>query len=275
MARSFGYLSRETPIHRLNGVSKLLMVLLISISVMISYDTRFLTAIVILSIIMFGVAKIKFVEIKFLFYFIAVFMLINAIVIFLFSPNQGTAVYGTHHLLFHIAGPYSMTSEQLFYMANVILKYFTVLPLALIFILTTEPSEFASSLNRIGVSYKIAYSVSLTLRYIPDIQRDFRNISQAQQARGIDISKKAKLTTRLKNVTSILMPLVFTSLERIDVITNAMELRGFGRSRKRTWYRSRRLGRLDVLLILLCLVFLAISVSLIFVNHGRFYNPFK
>ncbi len=275
MAKSFGYVKRDTPIHALNGMSKLLMVLLVSISVMMTYDTRFLIAVVLLSLIMFKMAKIKFSEIRVLFIFIAVFMVINAPVIFLFSPNQGTMVYGSYHLLFHMVGPYSMSAEELFYILNVVLKYFAVLPLALIFIMTTDPSEFAASLNRVGVSYKIAYSVALTLRYIPDIQRDFKNISQSQQARGIDTSKKAKLWTRIKNMTTILMPLVFTSLDRIDVITNAMELRGFGKGKKRTWYKTRKLRNADYIMIVVSILAIMISISLYAINDGRFYNPFR
>nr|WP_202968607.1 energy-coupling factor transporter transmembrane component T [Oceanobacillus picturae] len=34
------------------------------------------------------------------------------------------------------------------------------------------------------------------------------------------------------------MPLIFSSLERIEVISNAMELRGFGKKKKRTWYHA-------------------------------------
>ncbi|MFZ2576944.1 MAG: energy-coupling factor transporter transmembrane component T [Lactococcus hircilactis] len=275
MAKSFGYVARQTPIHAINGVSKLLMVLLVSIAVMMTYDTRFLIGIVILSLVMFQLAKIKFSEIKVLFIFIAIFMGINAIVIFLFSPNQGTVIYGSEHLLFHILGPYSLSLEEIFYIFNVILKYFAVLPLALIFIMTTDPSEFAASLNRIGVSYKIAYAVALTLRYIPDIQRDFRNISQTQQARGIDTSKKAKLSRRIKNMTAILMPLVFTSLDRIDVITNAMELRGFGKNKKRTWYKTRPLQKRDFFMIFCSIFAIIVSIGLYFLNHGRFFNPFK
>ena len=63
----------------------------------------------------------------------------------------------------------------------------------------TDPSEFAASLNKIGVNYKIAYSVSIALRYIPDVQRDYKDISFAQQARGIDMSSKEKLSKRIKN----------------------------------------------------------------------------
>ncbi|WP_341854733.1 energy-coupling factor transporter transmembrane component T [Brachybacterium sp. GPGPB12] len=69
------------------------------------------------------------------------------------------------------------------------------------------PPELASTLNQIGVPYRIAYAVSLALRYIPDVRREFRTISAAQQARGLDTSRAAPLRVRLRNLTSILMPL--------------------------------------------------------------------
>ncbi len=43
----------------------------------------------------------------------------------------------------------------------------------------------------------------------------------------------------MKNSVNILLPLILTSLNRIDTISNAMELRGFGKNRKRTWYTRR------------------------------------
>lgn len=61
--------------------------------------------------------------------------------------------------------------------------------------MTTHPSQFASSLNQIGVPYKIAYSVSLTLRYIPDLQEEFFTIKMSQEARGMELSKKASYAT--------------------------------------------------------------------------------
>lgn len=41
-------------------------------------------------------------------------------------------------------------------------------------------------------------------------------------------------------MTTILMPLVFTSLDRIDVITNAMELRGFGKGKKKNMVQNKK-----------------------------------
>ena len=54
-------------------------------------------------------------------------------------------------------------------MVNISLKYFVALPVAILFISATDPSEFAASLNSIGISYKVGYSVSIALRYIPEI----------------------------------------------------------------------------------------------------------
>lgn len=268
------YIKKDSPIHKLTGATKLICFLLWTIAAMITYDTRVLIGLFIAGIIVFKISKIKFEDVSFILYFILFFLLLNALLIFVFSPYQGVEIYGSRTDLFHLIGPYTVTKEQLFYELNVILKYFATIPVALLFILTTDPSEFAASLNKIGVSYKVAYTVSIALRYIPDVQRDYKDISFAQQARGIDLSSKEKLSKRIKNSAAILMPLIFSSLERIDKISLAMELRAFGNNKKRTWYNSRKFGKIDYISIVILLMIVAISIAMVKVNGSRFYNPF-
>ena len=268
------YIKKDSPIHKLTGATKLICFLLWTIAAMITYDTRVLIGRFIAGIIVFKISKIKFEDVSFILYFILFFLLLNALLIFVFSPYQGVEIYGSRTDLFHLIGPYTVTKEQLFYELNVILKYFATIPMALLFILTTDPSEFAASLNKIGVSYKVAYTVSIALRYIPDVQRDYKDISFAQQARGIDLSSKEKLSKRIKNSAAILMPLIFSSLERIDKISLAMELRAFGNNKKRTWYNSRKFGKIDYIFIVILLIIVAISIAMVKVNGSRFYNPF-
>lgn len=268
------YIKKNSPIHKLTGATKLICFLLWTIAAMITYDTRVLIGLFIAGIIVFKISKIKFEDVSFILYFILFFLLLNALLIFVFSPYQGVEIYGSRTDLFHLIGPYTVTKEQLFYELNVILKYFATIPMALLFILTTDPSEFAASLNKIGVSYKVAYTVSIALRYIPDVQRDYKDISFAQQARGIDLSSKEKLSKRIKNSAAILMPLIFSSLERIDKISLAMELRAFGNNKKRTWYNSRKFGKIDYIFIVILLIIVAISIAMVKVNGSRFYNPF-
>lgn len=268
------YIKKDSPIHKLTGATKLICFLLWTIAAMITYDTRVLVGLFILGIIAFKISKIEFKDVSFILYFILFFLALNALLIFVFSPYEGVDIYGSRTDLFHLIGPYTVTKEQLFYELNVILKYFATIPMALLFILTTDPSEFAASLNKIGVNYKVAYTVSIALRYIPDVQRDYKDISFAQQARGIDLSSKEKLSKRIKNSAAIIMPLIFSSLERIDKISLAMELRAFGNNKKRTWYNSRKFGKIDYLSIAILIIIVAISIVMVKVNGSRFYNPF-
>ena len=268
------YIEKDSVIHKLNGAAKLICFLFWTTAIMLTYDTRFLIFLTVLGFILFKVSKIRFKEIKIVFYLISIFLILNLLMIFLFSPLEGTKIYGTQHDVFKIFGNYVVTEEQLFYEFNIFIKYFSVIPVALLFVITTHPSEFASSLNRIGVPYKFSYAVSIALRYIPTVQEDFITISKAQQAKGIDISKNVKLTTRIKNVSYTLLPLIFSSIDKIDVISNAMLLRGFGKRNRRTWYQARKMKISDIVAILITGIFVIVSLILIKVNNGRFYNIF-
>ena len=239
-----------------------------------SFYTPLLIAMTVASFLLFRVARLKVKDISFMLGLMLVYIVMNNVLIFLFSPDHGTDIYGTETVLFRLFGPYVVTAEQLFYHLNVILKNACTIPIVLLFVCTTNPSEFAASLNRIGVSYKISYAVALALRYIPDIQRGYRDISLAQQARGTEMSKKASLVNRLKAASSILIPLILSSMERIETISNAMELRGFGKGEKRTWYSGRKFSKLDVISIVVCTVLMIVSLLITFLNGSRYYNPF-
>lgn len=274
MSGVLSYEEKDTWIHRLSGVTKLVFFLLWSITSMLSYDTRVLLVMLICSLIIFRMSRTRWKQVGTVFKFIMFFLVINLLAIFIFSPDQGTKIYGTHTELFRIAGPYVVTKEQLFYEFNVMIKYLTVIPSVFMFIVTTNPSEFAASLNKVGISYNICYSVALALRYIPDVQDEYKKIKHAQEARGIEMSSKASLIDRIRKSSAILFPLIFTSMDRIDTVSNAMELRGFGKYRKRTWYSARALKRNDYIVLIVTVLFTITALMITFHNGSRFYNPF-
>ncbi|MDO4304560.1 MAG: energy-coupling factor transporter transmembrane component T [Bacillota bacterium] len=274
MRASLSYIKKNSPIHRLTGRTKFIFFLVWSIAAMITYDTRVLIAMFLMGVVFFFVSELKWKDIRFAVLFMFWLIAINLIALFIFSPEQGVGIYGTRHEIVHLFWRYSIVTEELFYLFNFMMKYLSVIPIALLFILATNPSEFAASLNRIGVSYKVGYSVAIALRYIPDVQRDFHDISQAQQARGIDLSKKDKLTDRQKNSPAILFPMVLSSIQRIDVISNAMELRGFGKNKKRTWIVERPSGKGDYIAIFIAVFMLIVSICFMVLNGGRYFNPF-
>ncbi|CYW63012.1 energy-coupling factor transporter transmembrane protein EcfT [Streptococcus suis] len=262
-------------IHSLSAVSKLLFFLIVSILAMITYDTRLILFIAVFSLALFKMSGIRYKEISLVLILTIIFAAMNALMVHLFAPRYGVELYGADTPLLSGLGVYSLTSQQAFYLVNLLLKYFCTVPLAIIFLMTTHPSQFASSLNQIGVSYKVAYAVSLTMRYIPDIQEEFYTIRMSQEARGLELSKKGKLMDRIKGNLSLVIPLIFSSLERIDTISTAMELRRFGKNKKRTWYTQQPLQRIDYAVLLFILALVVVTIYLFFVNQGRFYNPWR
>lgn len=269
-----GYIENDTIIHRLSGTTKLICFLMLSIIVMTSYDTRFLFFVTLLSLILFKIAEIPWQAVSYVVKFVLVFAILNLLAIYIFEPEYGVNLYNSRSLIKEGLGRYSLTKEQLFYELNVAIKYFSTIPLALIFIFTTSPSEFASSLNKIGISYKVSYSVSLALRYIPDIQNSYNDIKLASQARGIEMSKKASLGQRIKASSNIIWPLIFDSLNRIETISQAMELRRFGKESTRTWISYRPFKKIDIVAIVISAIITVLGIYLFSVNGGRFYNPF-
>ena len=273
MQNLFNYISRKSPIHELTGATKLVCALLWTFAVMITYDTRILIALPVIAFILFGVSKIRLKDVSFMIGFTLVFMVLNNVLVFLFSPEHGVELYGTCHQLMPLWGGKYLTAEQLWYHLNLVLKYLSSIPIILLFVCTTQPSEFAASLNRIGVSYSIAYSVSLALRYIPDIQKEYTDISKAQQARGVEMSSKVSLVKRLKSAASILIPLIVMSMDKIETRSNAMELRGFGKSKQRTWYMARPVTAKDIISMVLCALLLALSIWSNVSRGTRFWSP--
>ena len=115
MAKILSYVEKDTWIHRLSGVTKLVFFLLWCLTSMLTYDTRVLAVMVVLSLVIFKISKTQWKQVGAVFKMIMLFLVLNVIAIFLFSPDQGTHIYGTRTVLFHLAGPYDVTKEQLFY----------------------------------------------------------------------------------------------------------------------------------------------------------------
>ena len=274
MTNVFNYIDKDSPVHALTGASKCACMILWSVAAMMTFCTPYLILLTVFALLAFKLSKIKLKEVRVLLLFTLVFLFLNNVLIYLFSPEHGVELYSSRHEILHIAGRYNLTLEQGLYHLNVILKYTSTVPVIILFVATTNPSEFAASLNKLGVSYKVSYSVALALRYIPDTISEYHDISLAQQARGIEMSKKESLGKRLRAMSAILSPLIMSSMERIDTVANAMELRGFGKNRKRTWYMSRQFRTGDIAVIALGILMAAVSLAYTAYNGSRYWNPF-
>ena len=269
------YFPSDSWVHRLNGVTKFIALISWLMICLLTFDARILGITLFLGLSVLTTCRVPVRVYRPILILVLLSVFLNAFFIFLFSPDQGTLSIGSRTVLFGMPDMhYAITAETLWYLMIVCLKYFSISPVAISFIYCTQPSEFAASLSRIGISDKISYAVSLAFRYIPVIMSDYTNICNGQECRGVEMSDKAKLSQRINAVTRTLSPLVMSSLDKIDIITNAMVLRGFGKNRKRTWYMSRPMKAVDWVAIALMVLLLAVTIISRYVFGVKFYYPF-
>ena len=125
---------------------------------------------------------------------------------------------------------------------------------------------------RVGDRVRSRTIVSLAYRTIPDIASDFINIRNSMMMRGVELSKKASIGKRLKNTVLILVPLIFTAFGKVGNIANAMDLRGYGKHKKRTWYAEHELTRWDP--VIRGLTILLLGLTLYYIIRYRIIDPY-
>jgi energy-coupling factor transport system permease protein len=268
------YVESDSFFHKMEPSLKLLIFVLWSITVFMFLDIRVAIFLLLLGLVCLSFSKIPFRIVKNLFTVVIVFNLINAIFIFLITPEYGTTLTGKTTVLCSFLG-YQLTLETLFYILTLSLKYISLLPMAMILIFTTHPSRFASSLNRVGIPYKLAYTFNIIFRYIPDIQYEFKTIAHAQAARGMSFGKDEKsFAKRVRNLFNITIPLINSALNRIDKVTNAMDLRGFGKHNKRTWYNATEFAKKDYIVLAVSVAIFIFFIWFKIENDIKFWYPF-
>ena len=98
--------------------------------------------------------------------------------------------------------------------------------------------------RRVGVpAHDLALMTGLALRFIPTLAEEAQRIALAQAARGADLQSPGR--ARLRAIVAMLVPLLLSVLRRAEQLALAMEARGYRGAEGRSRWRQPRLGRLD------------------------------
>ncbi len=260
----------KTFLHQLTGKTKVRLFIILLVYIIMSFDLRLLLPLGITSMIGLISLKPKWKILKYFFIIAAIMNLINIVLFWLVNPNCGAFwCGGGSTVLLRITGRYIITAETIWYLSIRFLKMMVSLIVSMTFILSITPSEMAAGLYSIKIPYKICTVFSIAFRYIPDIGRDYENIKISMQVRGVELNpKKASMMTRLKQNVLILIPLIITSFDRVGNIANAMDLRGYGKGKTRTYYseheetKADRIFKVIYILILLFCIYWIITKNL-------------
>ncbi|UFJ39487.1 energy-coupling factor transporter transmembrane protein EcfT [Brevibacillus humidisoli] len=271
---NFQYIPGSSFLHRMDGRTKLALLACWVVSIFLFYDIRILAVFLLGGFLLIPLAQISFWRIRRMILMMIGFVTLTAVLTNILTPSYAGRFVAVQHPLFTVAG-LTITKETAFYSVMLIVKYLAIFPMAILFILTTHPSRLASSLHRIGVPYKIAYSLNIALRYLPNVQREFMQIAHAQQARGVSLEKgSGSIGKRMRAWVALLMPLFVSSLDRVETVSNAMELRGFGNRRSRSWYNATSFTRLDTFTLTASVGLVVCSIFLKLYVFESFWYPF-
>lgn len=155
----------------------------------------------------------------------------------------------------------TVTYEGLYTGALTTWQFLLLILNASILTMTTVPSDLITGIERllrplriVGVpSYDVAMMVSIALRFVPTMLDELDRMKEAQRVRGASF-RRGPLRQRVKTATSLLVPLIQTTIRRADELATAMECRGYRRG-PRTTIRDLRMASRDywALLALLAL----------------------
>jgi energy-coupling factor transport system permease protein len=115
----------------------------------------------------------------------------------------------------------------------------------LLFLATTRVEEVAYALGRVGVPYKVGFTLTLAFRLVPLFFDAAGTIVQAQRCRGLRLDEGG-LVRRLQRFVPVIVPVFVGALRRADRMAMALELRGFNSGRVRTTFLRARPGARDV-----------------------------
>jgi energy-coupling factor transport system permease protein len=219
------FVKRDSPIHRLNPMTKVVLALSL---VLIAFSspfywtpqTTFLLVIIPLSFIA-RVAK------EYWGFFVKV-ILPTLIVLFIM---QAFFLPGESEILFEIFGleVTELSAQLAFRNATriaVMVSSFTLL------LLSTHPSELMSDLTRRGLPGQFAYVIIASLQIIPQMQSKAQTIIAAQGSRGLDT--QSNFFRRVGAIVPLVGPLVFGSLVEVEERAIAIEARGFTSTHAKT-----------------------------------------
>jgi energy-coupling factor transport system permease protein len=150
---------------------------------------------------------------------------VSVLVVNLFFYPSGSTV------LFRI-GPITATAEGLAFAIETLVRLVAITGALALFYLATPIGSLVVDLERRGVSPRLAFVVSASVRAVPGIVERASQIAEAQRARGLDT--EGSLWNRVRGLVPLAAPVLLGSIVEVEERAMALEARGFSRPGRRS-----------------------------------------
>lgn len=245
------YVDGTSVLHRMNPVTKLACSFLICIACFCTSNLPFLLAVLaggLLLAVFCGMTR----QVVGLAKAVLMFSLILAIVQILTTPG-GVA-------LVMLPWGYIGTAGLMAAFTTVIRLLAAAIPLFLT-LYVTRMTDLANALvKNVHLPYKYAFTFTSTIRFIPAFLNDMAAIMEAQTARGVRFDQGG-IVSRVRLTVPLCVPLLVSSVRKINSAAIAAEARGFSLRNAKSGYREYPMALRDGVAMAACVLLLAAALA--------------
>jgi len=146
------------------------------------------------------------------------------------------------------AGPVLVTEGVLVTALGLVLRMLAVALPGIVVFATTDPTDLADALiQNAKTPARFAIGALAAFRMVPLLEQEWRMISMARRARGVDAGRNP--VAKLRLFASTAFTLLVGAIRRGTRLAVAMDARGFDAGTPRTVARPQRFTRADALLV--------------------------
>jgi energy-coupling factor transport system permease protein len=159
--------------------------------------------------------------------------------------------------------------EGMLYGAANAMKLDAMIFAGLFYVTLVSPDVLAISLRKLGVPYRLGFSLSYAMRLFPFITKEAGQIARIQKSRGLDLGA-GTFRERAKKYIPLLTPIFLTTIRNTNNVTMALESRGFSAKKKGETYLGLKMAFQDWLVLIVMIVLTAGAVYLHVTGRASF-----
>lgn len=248
------YIDNNSFIHRLDPRVKILIFLLTFVAILLFENPLWMIPITILILVQLIVSG-ALVNMRRIRYILIVLTVSSMILWNLFSTGE-TVLF------------WRISVESLSFAIARTLLMLLMISTGMILITSTRNEELVNGMIRLGMPYRVGFAISTALRLVPTIVSSTVTIGQAQRSRGLDLDS-GNLLERLKKFMPLLVPVFISTIRSTNIFGMALESKGFGAKKDRTFYLVLEMRKMDYIVLALAILFMLASVYFAILGYGR------
>lgn len=253
----FAYIERESYLHSRNPVIKLICVLLITVITSLSFFPVLPIATFLIAFMVTWIGgKIPLGN---LLRRLMVFIAVSTIFMFSMLILRGI---GEEQNIVYSFWVFQWSRRDLIHVLSLGFRILALVTVSMGFVLTTRPRDLVLSLiMQCRVSVVHGYAALAAYRFLPELQTQVESIHLAQEIRGIPWNKN--MLSRFTSPFRVLLPLLCVAARRGERIACAMESRGLGRGKERSFYVRTKIDKQDLLFLIGLILFYSFFVAIL------------